>query len=77
MRSRNFFPAMLVPTVPIILSNELNTLSTGNRPLSVLATADLTFASIHERIVQTVSVTINNLAEPSFQGVSCRTWILS
>ena len=77
MRSRNFLPAMLVPSVPIILSKELNTLSTGNRVLSVLATADLTFASIHERTVQTVSVTISNLADPSFHGVSCRTWILS
>jgi hypothetical protein len=73
IRSRNFLPAMLVPTVPIILSNELETLSTGNRPLSVLETADLAFASIHARIVHTVSVTISNLAEPSFHGASCRT----
>ena len=73
IRSRNFLPAMLVPTVPIILSNELDTLSTGNRPLSVLDTADLAYASIHARIVHTVSVTMSNLADPSFQGASCRT----
>jgi hypothetical protein len=73
IRSRNFLPAMLVPTVANILSNELDTLSTGNRPLSVLETADLECASIQDRIVHTVSVTISNLAGPSFQGASCRT----
>lgn len=70
IRSRNFLLAMLVPTVPIILSKELNTLSTGNRPLSVLETADLAYASIHDRTVHTVSITISNLADPSFQGTS-------
>jgi hypothetical protein len=73
IRSRSLFPAILVPTVPIILSNELETLSAGNRPLSVLEIADLECASIHARIVHTVSVTMSNLAGPSFQGASCLT----
>jgi len=73
IRSRNFFPAMLVPTVPIILSKDDISLSTGNLPLSDLARADLEYASIQARIVHTVSVIINNLAGPSFQGASCRT----
>jgi hypothetical protein len=70
--SRNFLPALPIPTVANILCNELDTISTGNGSLSVLETADLECAStIQNCTAHTVSVTINNLVGPSFQDASC------